>query len=457
MISSNKYRYIDSDIEIRELTGMPEKVRTLVIFNPVIDVSGIKEINRQLYINDTAYDILRLLDGEHTVQSIAEKLTQNPVDVETSITKINNLIELFKVNFHLNILESDTPLEKKVNIVERKNIYPMTATLELTENCNLRCIHCYGDFGAGKEMPIDSVMELLEDLYNIGVTNLELTGGDVSVYPYLNKVLKKIYNMKFSTVVILTNGIKMNDEFFDLVSANKGRTIVQIDIHSLDENYLKWFTKSNGFNEKIFNNVQRLTGAGVFVRGTSIITPRNVNELPLLAEKMDELGVMSYLPSIVSDIGRARDDTSLLFQDEDDIMKYVENITLISNQYPNLLKKVQPDGKKNNCGCITGHVVLSASGDIKICSMDSGYLTLGNVFNDRIQKIYDDNVDFIKTLYLLEFPSKKDKECQNCQYIPVCNYCFVRTFETNRNNHKESCKWFKNHIQNTVLGEYIHI
>ena len=63
----------------------------------------------------------------------------------------------------------DFPTYKPVNVITTDNIYPITASLELTHKCNLRCLHCYGDYGVGDEMDCKNVLKLLDQLEEIGV------------------------------------------------------------------------------------------------------------------------------------------------------------------------------------------------------------------------------------------------------------------------------------------------
>lgn len=80
-------------------------------------------------------------------------------------------------------------------------------SIELTTKCNIKCLHCYGDYQIkGIEMLLTNIKKLLYDLESMGVKNIEFTGGNISVYPFLYEALKIAYSLKFSAVVLLTNG-----------------------------------------------------------------------------------------------------------------------------------------------------------------------------------------------------------------------------------------------------------
>ncbi|MDD0817509.1 hypothetical protein [Bacillus cereus] len=50
----------------------------------------------------------------------------------------------------MNIGMQEEPINVPVNLIEEQTIYPKMASIEITNRCNVRCRHCYGDFGAVK-------------------------------------------------------------------------------------------------------------------------------------------------------------------------------------------------------------------------------------------------------------------------------------------------------------------
>ena len=81
---------------------------------------------------------------------------------------------------------------------------PLNVSLELTLNCNIRCLHCYnldrdaprgachdggGEADARPDLTLDEIMRLLDDLRAAGCLFLTLSGGEVFTYPHLYAVL----------------------------------------------------------------------------------------------------------------------------------------------------------------------------------------------------------------------------------------------------------------------------
>ncbi len=89
-----------------------------------------------------------------------------------------------------------------------------TAEFDLTENCNLRCIHCYHfkkqPIAEFKEESLDVWKYRMLDLFRKGIRNVLLVGGE----PALRMDVLMLANEIFPTVYVITNGlIKIPEDF----------------------------------------------------------------------------------------------------------------------------------------------------------------------------------------------------------------------------------------------------
>ena len=88
------------------------------------------------------------------------------------------------------------------------------AEVDVTDNCNLRCKHCYHFHGKGdfktNELHLDEWEERFRGLHKRGVRFLLLVGGE----PALRKDVLMLANRIFPFVFVITNGtIKIPEEF----------------------------------------------------------------------------------------------------------------------------------------------------------------------------------------------------------------------------------------------------
>ncbi len=89
-----------------------------------------------------------------------------------------------------------------------------TLFIEMTaQNCNLRCKHCYINFGDKKVkdfIPIDKIKQTLINIDKKDLKYITLTGAEPMMHPDFNQILRLC--LKYSSVVIQTNALNINDK-----------------------------------------------------------------------------------------------------------------------------------------------------------------------------------------------------------------------------------------------------
>lgn len=414
-------------------------------------------------INEISAEIIQQFNGTKTysdvVEFFAEKYNELKDTVDTIIQTF--IIDLKKCGFE--IKEQNTPLSHEIATLIHSNIYPLVASIELTENCNLRCRHCYGEFSSykHKEIPFHQLKPMFQSLHEIGVLTVELTGGDPSVYPYTAEAIDTAFDEGIESVMLLTNGVKLEKKLIDVIIKYKDKMFVQIDLHSLDETYNNWFTCSKNILEKAKNNIATLTNQGVQVRVCSMITPKNYHEVFDIAEWSYNHGAILYAPSIVVELGRAintKDKDDLIFSNIEHLEEFNKQYDAVQEKYPGFIlgKLTTEQLQRKNCGALTSNCSIKANGDIKLCTMDTGEyfsISMGNVFENSIKSIYDKNKDFLFELLNLPLPMKNCPECINCLHYPYCDSCLLRGF-LKAQEMGDKCIWYKNYVPNKVKERF---
>ncbi|HDR7888519.1 TPA: radical SAM protein [Bacillus toyonensis] len=125
------------------------------------------------------------------------------------IEKVNNQkLEYQNINFDKYIVHN--PL---VNINRFHLSSPVIAFIEITNLCNLRCKHCYADsaFKRPNEMSTEAILKLIDELADMGVLQVFLTGGEVFSHPDAVKIINYARTKPFLTQVF-TNGLLITEE-----------------------------------------------------------------------------------------------------------------------------------------------------------------------------------------------------------------------------------------------------
>ncbi|MDD2981002.1 MAG: PqqD family peptide modification chaperone [Hespellia sp.] len=406
------------------------------------------KINRNI-INETAKEIIFAIDGTYTLQMIIQSFAQKYNESQKSISKkIIPFLEILQEEYEITLLESDYPQKNPVTI-RYANMYPRVVSLEITNRCNIKCLHCYGNFDNTNEefMPLERVKKLLDDLNDIGVFIIELTGGECLTHPNFKEILSYALSLDFVRISILTNGIALTDTIMDLIIQNKNRIYVQIDLHSLRDSYLSWFTGACNTLNIIQRNIRYLADAGLTMRVATIITKRNITEMQEIAKWVFDMGIRQYAPSLVIKLGRANfSNTDILLDSEEFIEMFNDNVKMINIKFDGIIKLNENNGFQGaNCGCLTSHVAIDTYGRIKICTMDTLECistNWGNVFEKRIQEIYDDNQKQFISFSRIPVPKADSKECVGCPKRVFCSSCLLRAFISVKEL-KDKCKWYQ--------------
>lgn len=247
------YLYFEESLEIRMYLN---KHYILFINSRRRDEESNILLEDKYKINDVAKEIIELIDGSYTYRQIIEKLSSKYNEDATLIqSKVDSFLYLIQESYKLRILSNSISITNKITIRNETNVYPTVASIELTYRCNIKCLHCYGGFG-GKEkstMEFARVRQLLIDLKNMGVPIVEFTGGDITMHPQLNDIIEEALNLDFIQISLLTNGLALSKQTCDLIIDNRSKITIQIDVHSLDDSYLHWFTKVPNTLDRIKN------------------------------------------------------------------------------------------------------------------------------------------------------------------------------------------------------------
>src|SRR3989338_10287763 len=99
----------------------------------------------------------------------------------------------------------------EVNKLQVKNI-----TLELTNACNLRCEFCTIWLEREKQiLPLNKILKFItSDIFQHPFQTVTITGGEVFLYPYIDKLFKSLVALKLrrylKTIAISSNGYDTN-------------------------------------------------------------------------------------------------------------------------------------------------------------------------------------------------------------------------------------------------------
>ncbi|EMT44799.1 ywiA protein [Anoxybacillus flavithermus AK1] len=134
----NKYIYWSDSLELRRYSN------NTIILVKKDNIEGVpnQENIQTLSLNDTAAEIIQLIDGTKTYNEIISFLSSK---YNESFSSIDEKVKLFLHNmsntYNLKVKTQDHPKKTPVYLVDESTLYPTVASIELTNKCNLRCLY----------------------------------------------------------------------------------------------------------------------------------------------------------------------------------------------------------------------------------------------------------------------------------------------------------------------------
>jgi radical SAM protein with 4Fe4S-binding SPASM domain len=209
--------------------------------------------------------------------------------------------------------------KEKIDSLPRENkkiMAPIHIRIKPTNFCNHRCSYCAyradnlqlgEDMNERDSIPKEKMMEIIDDLEEIGVKAVTFSGGgEPFCYPHFLDTIKKLSKTKIK-FASLTNGSLLRGEIAELFA--KHATWVRISIDGWDdESYAKYRKVRVGEFTNVINNIKnfkKLKGK-CYLSVCINVDKTNASHINKLIQKLAATGVDSVkiAPCIISNDGK---------------------------------------------------------------------------------------------------------------------------------------------------------
>lgn len=173
--------------------------------------------------------------------------------------------------------------------------YPLGATFEITERCNLACVHCFinqpaaSQAARSRELSLAEVTGILDQMAGAGCLSLLLTGGEVLLRPDFAEIYRRAKRGGM-LVTVFTNGTLLTPRMADLLAEWPPRS-VEISVYGHSAETYEQVTQVPGSYARCRQGIELLQARGVKLRLKTIVLTVNRHELPGMRAFADQLGV----------------------------------------------------------------------------------------------------------------------------------------------------------------------
>ncbi|MFC1777594.1 radical SAM/SPASM domain-containing protein [Pseudomonadota bacterium] len=154
-----------------------------------------------------------------------------------------------------------------------------TVLVELTYACNLDCFFCYNDRAIkGKPLSLEEYFRFMEDLRDMQVLNLVLTGGEPLAHPDFFKIGAKARELGF-VVRIKSNGHALTHRLASRLKREVDPFGIDISLHGATAETHDRQTQVPGSFDRLMKNFQVLKDLGLRFRLNGTLTSWNEHEI----------------------------------------------------------------------------------------------------------------------------------------------------------------------------------
>lgn len=187
----------------------------------------------------------------------------------------------------------------------RENLL-FSVLVELTYRCNLDCFFCYNDLGLrGEPLSRDQYFRFFDDLREMEVMNLSLSGGEPLAHPDFLALGARARELGF-VVRVKSNGHALRGELARRVRDEVDPFLIEVSLHGACAATHDRQTRVPGSFDRLLANLAELRSLGLRVKLNSTLTAWNEGEIEEMFALVDALG----LPLQVDPEVTPRDDGS---------------------------------------------------------------------------------------------------------------------------------------------------
>lgn len=359
---------------------------------------------------------------DHVGRQVLEqvKLGKPISEICSNITCVEDKAEIIRYLQHLHTLQlgdfNTTPV-----LPEKMEILPTSFALrgmwlELTNRCNLQCVHCYADSSSlldSKQLTVAQWRSIISQASDLGTQWIQFIGGEPLLYGKRNlfDLISIAKEKSFNFIEVFTNGTIIDEEHIDFFY--KHGVNIALSLYDSTPEIHDEITQSPGSFQHTISSAEKLQEVGVPFRFGFTIMKQNCRYAD---ETVDWVINKFHTAGICTDIVRCSSGGQN------------KQISLITSElwkrrlrYEPVFPRFTNESLARNMGghpCLCGKICVHSNGEIYPCIMDRTH-RLGNAVTSPLSKI----IQGATTQQIWSLSKDRISECEVCEYRYACHDC----------------------------------
>lgn len=354
--------------------------------------------------------------------------------------------------------EVQSPIKDVQKFKKHPNGHIHSVIWSITGDCNLRCRHCYMSGGRNKytDLTKDQLFDMIDQFDEAGVTEVELSGGEPVLSPYLWEIVDELLRRDIVISHFHTNAMLLDEDFF---AEMKKRNLYWTFDSSLDGTGTHDDLRATPGSEKAaISAFRKIVGLGYPLLVNSKFHKGSIHTVLNTYELMKDIRVTKWKVSFIFPIGEAASNMQsapYIYHDE----------------YLELLRRYKEDGNPFNLNLLEGAVKASIDGSFRFWENDKndpcnqqrlscilcrnrpyilpdgtlvpciGWVStpveslLPKLTDTRLTAIYADPGSLFRKLVGIKISdiTEQNAECRECEYKLICGGgCRADALATNK-------------------------
>jgi radical SAM protein with 4Fe4S-binding SPASM domain len=308
----------------------------------------------------------------------------------------------------------------------------LSACIELTLRCNLRCLHCGSTAGLARksELELPEFIDIFADLRTLGGRRVVLLGGEPLLHPDWEEIvtMAKGFGLR---VALISNGLTITS-FVAATLATLDLEVVGISLDGASDAVHDQLRGAAGARIRAWAAIDHLQAVGIPVTVITTVTRANLAELPLLRDQLAKRNRLVWQIQSANGTGdrflrewmpRPADLLSVArFVEETRRTVDAEQLAVATgHNIGHHACSVQDSGAKGTWrGCPGGitSVGIASDGAVKGCLSMHPREIVGNLREQRLRDLWRDPSRFARNRYFA--PGRLTGECAACPHGSEC-------------------------------------
>ena len=322
---------------------------------------------------------------------------------------------------------------------------PREVEAQITSRCNLRCRYCsFFDHPEPeyRDLPTREWLRFFDELGELGVMNMTLTGGEPFIREDLPLLIDGIVRnrMRFS---ILSNGALIGDEVAAFLASTRRCDVVQVSVDGSGPSTHDIFRGEGSF-------VGAVRGLKTLIRhrvpATSRVTVHrgNVGDLAATARLLlEEAGLPSISVNAAGILGSCQRNEGQVLMTVSQRQEAMESLFRLSDAYPgriqakvgtlaegNIWRRMEearrageppfPEGGRlTACGCPCSKIGIRSDGVVVPC-IQLPHLEMGKINRDSLAGLWSGSPVLAGIRDRVSIPLSSFPFCEGCSYVDYC-------------------------------------